>query len=178
MALITLSGLACTESCCVIQCILASCRLCLYLVYKGAGAPHWGHAACSCMDHPPVNKGMPSIPTASQLFFCLPESQVNLPGLDRLQDSTSTSTCPKWNSHPHLFFLIQMSWGTPAPPTQTPFLLRVCNLSLLLYLYCLFHRSPPHCSFPADFPAFRITIVHSHSPVSACSCFHSINLSS
>ena len=37
------------------------------------------------MAHPPVNKGMSSIPTALHIFFLLPEVRVHLPGLDWLQ---------------------------------------------------------------------------------------------
>ena len=60
----------------------------MHLVYKGLGAP-------CCVTRglwyvwiaPPLNKGMSGIPMAQRIFFHLPESQVNLPGLERLQDS-------------------------------------------------------------------------------------------
>ena len=37
------------------------------------------------MACPPVNKDMSSIPTTPDIFFCLPKSRVDLPGLNRLQ---------------------------------------------------------------------------------------------
>ena len=38
-----------------------------------------------CVDCPSQKKGMSDIPTALQIFFHLPESHVNLHGLEQLQ---------------------------------------------------------------------------------------------
>ena len=66
--------------------ILAPSWICVHSVYKGAGA---SYSAIPSLWHvqiaPPLNKGMSGILTALQIFFCLPKSQVNLPGLERLQ---------------------------------------------------------------------------------------------
>ena len=42
------------------------------------------YAACICMSHLPMNKGISSIPNAPHIFFCLPRSRVDLQGLGRL----------------------------------------------------------------------------------------------
>ena len=47
----------------------------------------------ACVDRPPLNKDMSGIPTALNTF--LPESRVNLPGLERLQDRYSQDSIPQ-----------------------------------------------------------------------------------
>ena len=61
---------------------------CMHLVYKGIGT------SCSMTRGlwpvwiaPPQNKGMSDTLRAPQIFFSLPESCVNLPGLERLQNT-------------------------------------------------------------------------------------------
>ena len=48
-----------------------------------------------CVALPPVNKGVSSNPMALHILFHLPESRVDLPGLDRLQHSW----CKRQDSH-------------------------------------------------------------------------------
>ena len=45
----------------------------------------------ACVACPPINKGMSCIPMALCIFFYLPEATLDLPGLDRLQN-TNTAT--------------------------------------------------------------------------------------
>ena len=67
--------------------MLAPSQLCVHLAYTGLGT------FCGStlgLQHawitPPGNKGMSDIPMAPCIFFCLPKSPVNLPGLEWLQD--------------------------------------------------------------------------------------------
>ena len=56
--------------------------LCVHFVYKGVRTSHGtSHGLRCAWIASPQNKGMSDIPTAPQSLFHLPESHVNLPGL-------------------------------------------------------------------------------------------------
>ena len=65
------------------------------MTYRDTWGTQCDTQLAACVDCPPLNKGTSSIPTAPHIFFCLPESRVDLSSLESLQHTQPTAPEPK-----------------------------------------------------------------------------------
>lgn len=80
--------------------MLAACQLCVHFVLKGVGSSLSATGGLQCVWITPTqNEIFSDITMALQIFFRVPESQVNLPGLEQLQDKWGLLIFSYFNSN-------------------------------------------------------------------------------